>query len=61
MLGRSSNFAFATRNPHSELWHRVRLIRGGPGSRTDFFLGAKRLWARFLAARDRFLHELLAD
>jgi predicted ATPase len=42
--GGSSNFAFSTRDSHSELWRSIRLIRGGRRPRTDFFLRAESLF-----------------
>ena len=42
--GGSSGFAFTTRDSHSALWHRVRLIRGARRPRTDFFLRAESLF-----------------
>jgi predicted ATPase len=39
--GGSSNFAFSTRDSHSELWIAVRLIRGVHRPATDFFLRAE--------------------
>jgi predicted ATPase len=54
--GGSSNFAFATRDSHSELWRRIRLIRGARRPKTDFFLRAESL---FTAAT--YLEELPGD
>src|ERR687893_166686 len=42
--GGSSNFAFSTRDSHSELWRWVRLVRGVRRPRTDFFLRAESLF-----------------
>ncbi len=42
--GGSSNFAFSTRDSHSELWRSVRLVRGVRRPRTDFFLRAESLF-----------------
>jgi predicted ATPase len=42
--GGSSNFAFSTRNSHSELWRKVRLVRGARRPKTDFFLRAESLF-----------------
>ncbi len=42
--GGSSNFAFSTRDSHSELWRSVRLVRGARRPRTDFFLRAESLF-----------------
>jgi predicted ATPase len=42
--GGSSNFAFATRDSHSELSHSVRLVRGVRRPRTDFFLRAESIF-----------------
>ena len=42
--GGSSNFAFATRESHSELWESIRLVRGPRRPRTDFFLRAESLF-----------------
>ena len=42
--GGSSNFAFSTRDSHSELWRSIRLIRGGRRPKTDFFLRAESLF-----------------
>lgn len=42
--GGSSNFAFSTRDSHSELWRAVRLVRGVRRPRTDFFLRAESLF-----------------
>lgn len=42
--GGSSNFAFATRESHSELGSRIRLVRGARRPRTDFFLRAESLF-----------------
>jgi predicted ATPase len=42
--GGSSNFAFSTRDSHSELWKSVRLIRGVHRPATDFFLRAESLF-----------------
>jgi predicted ATPase len=42
--GGSSNFAFSTRDSHSELWRSVRLVRGTRRPRTDFFLRAESLF-----------------
>lgn len=42
--GGSSNFAFSTRDSHSDLWRSIRLIRGTRRPRTDFFLRAESLF-----------------
>lgn len=42
--GGSSNFAFSTRDSHSELHAAIRLARGGRRPRTDFFLRAESLF-----------------
>jgi predicted ATPase len=42
--GGSSNFAFSTRESHSELWESIRLVRGHRIPRTDFFLRAESLF-----------------
>lgn len=42
--GGSSNFAFTTRDSHSELSERIRLVRGIHRPRTDFFLRAESLF-----------------
>jgi predicted ATPase len=42
--GGSSNFRFATRDSHSELWQAIRLVRGARRPRTDFFLRAESLF-----------------
>ena len=42
--GGTSNFAFSTRESHSELGHSVRLVRGARRPRTDFFLRAESLF-----------------
>ena len=42
--GGSSNFAFATRESHSELWESIRLVRGRRMPQTDFFLRAESLF-----------------
>ena len=42
--GGSSNFAFSTRNSHSELWRSIRLVRAGRRPQTDFFLRAESLF-----------------
>jgi predicted ATPase len=42
--GGSSNFAFSTRQSHSELWKEVRLVRGVHRPATDFFLRAESLF-----------------
>jgi predicted ATPase len=42
--GGSSNFAFSTRDSHSELSDAVRLSRGGRRPKTDFFLRAESLF-----------------
>ena len=42
--GGSSNFAFSTRESHSELWRSLRLVRGTRRPRTDFFLRAESLF-----------------
>ena len=42
--GGSSNFAFTTRESHSELWRSIRLVRGARRPRTDFFLRAESLF-----------------
>lgn len=42
--GGSSNFAFSTRDSHSELWKAVRLVRGVHRPATDFFLRAESLF-----------------
>ncbi len=42
--GGSSNFAFSTRDSHSELWRSLRLVRGARRPRTDFFLRAESLF-----------------
>ncbi len=42
--GGSSNFAFSTRDSHSELWSSLRLVRGARRPRTDFFLRAESLF-----------------
>lgn len=39
--GGSSNFAFSTRDSHSELWKAIRLIRGVGRPNTDYFLRAE--------------------
>lgn len=39
--GGSSNFAFSTRDSHSELWRAIRLVRGARRPRTDFLLRAE--------------------
>jgi predicted ATPase len=39
--GGSSNFAFSTRESHSELWTALRLVRGVHRPATDFFLRAE--------------------
>jgi predicted ATPase len=54
--GGSSNFAFATRDSHSELWSKIRLVRGTRRPKTDFFLRAESL---FTAAT--YLEELPRD
>jgi len=42
--GGSSNFSFATRESHSNLWKSIRLVRGTRRPRTDFFLRAESLF-----------------
>jgi len=42
--GGSSNFRFATRESHSDLWRSIRLVRGARRPRTDFFLRAESLF-----------------
>jgi predicted ATPase len=42
--GGSSNFAFATRASHSELWKAIRLLRGVRRPASDFFLRAESLF-----------------
>lgn len=42
--GGSSNFAFSTRDSHSELWESLRLVRGVRRPRNDFFLRAESLF-----------------
>ena len=42
--GGSSSFALTTRDSHSALWRKVRLIRGARRPRTDFFLRAESLF-----------------
>jgi predicted ATPase len=42
--GGSSNFAFQTRDSHSDLWRSIRLVRGARRPRTDFFLRAESLF-----------------
>ena len=42
--GGSSNFAFATRDSHSDLSTAIRLVRGAHRPRTDFFLRAESLF-----------------
>jgi predicted ATPase len=42
--GGSSNFAFQTRDSHSDLWRSVRIVRGTRRPRTDFFLRAESLF-----------------
>ena len=42
--GGSSNFAFSTRESHSELWQDVVLVRGARRPKTDFFLRAESLF-----------------
>ncbi len=42
--GGSSNFAFSTRDSHSELGASLRLVRGSRRPRTDFFLRAESLF-----------------
>jgi len=42
--GGSSNFAFSTRDSHSELGQAIRLVRGARRPRTDFFLRAESLF-----------------
>jgi predicted ATPase len=54
--GGSSNFAFSTRDSHSELWKGIRLVRGVRRPKTDFFLRAESL---FTAAT--YLEELGVD
>lgn len=54
--GGTSNFAFSTRDSHSRLWERIRLIRGTRRPATDFFLRAESL---FTAAT--YLDELSHD
>ncbi|MGH2885136.1 MAG: ABC transporter ATP-binding protein, partial [Solirubrobacteraceae bacterium] len=54
--GGSSSFTFGTRASHSELSKAIRLVRGGRGPRTDFFLRAESL---FNAAT--YLEELRDD
>jgi predicted ATPase len=39
--GGSSNFAYSTRDSHSDLSRSLRLVRGARGPRTDFFLRAE--------------------
>jgi predicted ATPase len=39
--GGTSNFSFATRESHSELWESVRLVRGTRRPSNDFFLRAE--------------------
>ncbi len=39
--GGSSNFSFATRASHSELWEAIRLVRGVRRPATDYFLRAE--------------------
>jgi predicted ATPase len=39
--GGTSNFAFSTRESHSELWESLRLVRGVRRPATDFFLRAE--------------------
>ncbi len=54
--GGSSNFAFSTRDSHSELGQHLRLARGARRPRTDFFLRAESL---FTAAT--YVDELAGD
>jgi predicted ATPase len=54
--GGSSNFAFSTRDSHSELWKGIGLVRGVRRPKTDFFLRAESL---FTAAT--YLEELDPD
>lgn len=42
--GGTSNFAFSTRDSHSQLWEAIRLIRGTRRPATDFFLRAESLF-----------------
>ena len=42
--GGSSNFRFATRASHSDLWRELRLVRGARRPKTDFFLRAESLF-----------------
>ena len=42
--GGSSNFTFATRDSHSDLWRELRLVRGARRPKTDFFLRAESLF-----------------
>ena len=42
--GGSSNFSFATRESHSDLWRAIRLVRGTRRPRTDFFLRAESMF-----------------
>jgi predicted ATPase len=42
--GGSSNFKFATRESHSQLWAAIRLVRGVHRPATDFFLRAESLF-----------------
>jgi predicted ATPase len=42
--GGSSNFKFATRESHSDLWAAMRLVRGVHRPATDFFLRAESLF-----------------
>jgi predicted ATPase len=42
--GGSSNFAFSTRDSHSDLGRSIRLVRGPRRPRTDFFLRAESLF-----------------
>ena len=54
--GGSSNFAFSTRESHSELWRSLRLVRGTRRPRTDFFLRAESLFTA-----GTYLEQLRAD
>jgi predicted ATPase len=42
--GGTSNFAFSTRDSHSELWQSIRLVRGTRRPRMDYFLRAESMF-----------------
>jgi predicted ATPase len=59
--GGSSNFAFSTRDSHSELGRSIRLARGARRPRTDFFLRAESVFTAATYLETLNEHELDGD